>query len=103
MTYNMSAFENSNNILDQALAINQLSTVNGVPVFATVLMISLFVIILIALLRRNEIPESLFGAAGSCMAIATMLWVIGLVNVLYILGFAIVAGVAAVAMYQQTT
>lgn len=101
--YNMSAFEASNNVLDQFIAINNLSSVNGVPVLATAFMLSLFVIFLIALLRNNEIPESLFGSSGACMAISTLLWVAGIVNVLYIVGFAIVAGGAAVAMYYQTT
>lgn len=97
--YNMSAFEASNNVLDQFVAVD---TISG-GVLSVGFMLTLFVILLIALLRRNEIPESVFSAGAACMAISTMLWVAGAVNVLFILGFAIVAGGAAVAMYTQTT
>lgn len=95
MTYNMTAFEAANNTLQQFSAVNELSG----NLLVTLALLSLFVVLVIRMIRSNPPAES-FTAAGAVCAISALgFFAADLAPLLWFLGFTIVTAISGTAMY----
>ena len=97
MTYNMSAFESSNNIAQQYVAMNTI-----VPFFTPIVLVVIFVVFTLLFLRRNPLQESVAGASGVTGVAAVIFLAMGVIDVVYVIGAAVVFGVAAIALYLKS-
>lgn len=97
MTYNMTAFENSNNVAESVLAINAASDNLLVMSF----MMVLFVIVFVRLLRNNPPAES-FVAASAVGTILSLVFLAGnLLSYKWVVGFSLLFAIGAVGVYLR--
>lgn len=95
MSYNMTAFGSADNVLEMAVAVNTSS--NGlIGIFA---IISVFVILLIALMRRNPSAESFLSASGVTAVWSLFLFGVGLVGIEYFVGTTLIFAFSAAGIY----
>lgn len=97
MVYNMSGFENSNNILESTVAINTAS--NNLLVMA--FLVVLFLVLLIRLMRNNPGPEAFTASSGVCTLIALMFLAADLVAYQWVIGFSLLFALGAVGVYLR--
>ena len=95
MGYNMTAFGESNHILGMGLAVNEASS-GMVGVFAV---ISVFFILLVALMRRNPPAESFFTASTVTGVWSLFLFGMGFINVEWLVGVILLFTASAVSLY----
>lgn len=95
MAYNMTPIEDATNIYEFYRAANTIS--NNLIVYLT--LISMFVILLMILTRRNSIPESVLTSSLVCAVFSLLFASITLVSVVWVVGFTTLAGLAAIKLY----
>lgn len=95
--YNMTGFENSNNILDSTIAINSASN----NLLAMSFLVVLFLVLLIRLMRNNPGPEAFTTASLVCTLICLMFLAAGLVDYKWLIGFTLMTAIGAVGIYLR--
>lgn len=95
MTYNMTAFESSTNILGQFAAVNALSG-NLLVILA---LLSLFLVLVVRLIAKNPPAESFTAASAVCTILSLAFVIADLCGIIWVIGFGMVFAVSATAMY----
>jgi hypothetical protein len=95
MTYNMTAFEQGDNILQVFGAVN---TTSG-GLLSLLALLSVFIILTITLLRRNPPAESIMAASMVTFVFSLVLLALGYTSTEYVVGAGAIFGIAAVGLY----
>lgn len=95
MTYNMTAFEQSNNVLDVFISINNITG----NLMALLTLVSIFIIMMIILLRNNPPTESIVAASATTTVFALVFLAINVVSVQFVIAPATIFAIGAVALY----
>lgn len=97
MNYNMSAVTDSLHIFDIFVAVD---TASG-HLLGWLTLVSLFVIILVSLLRQNEAAESIAAASLVCALVSLLFLSAGIINIIWVIGFTALFGFSAAKMYAK--
>lgn len=96
MSYNMSNFSASNNVLELAVSINEVS--NNWLSYA--ILIGLFIIVTLVLVRNNNLVQESFFASSTLCTIVSLLFLIGgLINIVWVIGFTLIWSASAITLY----
>lgn len=100
MTYDMTSFENASTLLDLFTGIN---TATG-GLFATLTMITLFVVIFFTMQRNNPIPETLVAASLPCAIVAFTFYYGGVTTTpVFIVLFTVTMSIGGIALYKSNS
>lgn len=100
MTYNMTGFETSNTLLDLFAGIN---TASG-GLLSHLTLISLSIILFMALMRNNPVPESLFATSMPMAILSLVFFYTGLTtSPVWIILYSVTAAAAAIALYKSNS
>lgn len=99
MVYNMTNMTNANNVLELYIAVNNSSEGQLISIL---FLTTLFIVILIGLLRRNTPVESITAAGGVCFLVGSLLSYVGVMPFLYPLAAGIIFAAGAIGIYKQT-
>lgn len=97
MPYNLSSISGATNPLDLFSGLN--TAAGGWVGFLTLLL--LFCVVLIAMLRTNPPKESTLAASISTGIVALLFLYMGLVSVIWVVGFSLIAAAAGVGLYFE--
>ena len=97
MAYNMTAITNSTSIFGLYEGIN-IATSNMV---AYLTLVSLFIVLLMILLKNSPPTESVLASSLICLVISLGMMGLGVVNITWVIGFTLIAGLSAVGLYLQ--
>lgn len=97
MAYNMTAFQASQNVYQQFVAINDISgnLLVGLTLF------SLFIILVMRLQHNNPPAESFTSAAAVCSLLSLFFLAIDLIGIIWVIGFTLTFAISGVALYIQ--
>lgn len=92
--YNLTNFTTSDNILGMYTAVNSASE----NVLSYLLVITVFVVVLFAMLRNNP-PQESFAAASTVLAAVSLMFLLaGIINVVWVVGATIIWAASIVAL-----
>lgn len=97
MVYNMTAFENSNDLSELFGATNTLS--DGILVNFG--LITVWTIIFFVLLRNNPPAESFAASSGAVTVFALVFLALDMINIVWVIGFSMLFALSAVGLYLR--
>lgn len=93
----MTAFEDSNNIVGLFTGVNNASG----NILGYLTLISVFIVILMALLRNNPPAESIFAASFVSSIVSLLFMAAGITNIAWFVGCVIMTAASAIALYTN--
>lgn len=97
MTYNLTGFTNSTNILDMYVAVD--NSIGGL--ITGLFLLAVFAIMLVTLLRSNPPGESIMAASAATTIVSLFLLLTGLIGVTYVILPGLLFGFSAVGLYMK--
>lgn len=95
MTYNMTGFTRSNNLLEMFTVVNSASS----TVLASGILIIAWIFLFMILLRYNPPAESVLSSSIVCSLLSLMLLAANIIPIIWVIGFALLAAMAGVALF----
>jgi cellulose synthase/poly-beta-1,6-N-acetylglucosamine synthase-like glycosyltransferase len=95
MTYDLSAVGNATNIVELYAATNTASA----NMLSYLVLMSIFIILLMILLRNNFVQESILASSMVCMILSLIFLAFNAVPIIAFTAFAVIAAGAAVSLY----
>lgn len=97
MVYNMTAFETCTSLFCSFQAVNTLST----GILVNFGLITLFVILLLVLMRYNPPAESFTASSGAVAVVSLLCLALDLLDVVWVIGFTMLFAISAVGLYLR--
>ena len=96
MAYNMTPWEESENIAEGLATIN---TITGTQIITTMLVVTTFLVIFFVLLKKNEPKISVLAASFSTSIVLLFLFIAGLTHLVWFIAFVMLTAAAAISIY----